>query len=596
MARRDKAVTAEAAVNKGGRPSKVQNKQVVELVRAELNKHIKESERVVVVGRGASKRMVVAKHLEKSRHRLWREAPNLHQQMGYNTLKQILKLHFPHVRNARRSTDICKHCKNFEKYLVPAAKRQCVQSRKDLQTILPTYFHAFDAAPQVQALKQQNDDTALVDRMWRYIEQLSSQPPAGDRLSLSLTDRISLHSSEAQAAHSLKGHVELLDAYSWHQTSARRQSQFAHKLREELPKGFALLQMDFKENVKYPLSPSETSEEWHAQNKLSLTVFGANALVPKVGGGQLEFFVLLVSDILDHDAQAANMSTNTVLAELRKHKQVDWKAVTHLVIVTDCGPHFRSKENAAHFCVTLPKVLNISVEVCWLGEQHGKSGVDRCFGWCNSWISNYILRNPIHSLEHLLQCFRMGAGKMMKDDQQGAQFLVVKWSPGSTRPSKRLVLHFPSFKISRTYSLVANLSKYAAAGAQIKNKVFSDLSRGQDFSWEVREVISDEPQMWRVGYYDQPRSWEDTGPDPGDQNSITRRFADQKQFPAARMPKPKPSFLEACSAKALSLQKAAAKKRRQLRQMRTAADTSPTESSSSSSSSSDDDSAASDSE
>ena len=91
--------------------------------------------------------------------------------------------------------------------------------------------------------------------------------------------------------------MELLDAYSWHQTSARRQSQFAHKLREELPKGFALLQMDFKENVKYPLSPSETSEEWHAQNKLSLTVFGANALVPKVGGGQLEFFVLLVSDI-----------------------------------------------------------------------------------------------------------------------------------------------------------------------------------------------------------------------------------------------------------------------------------------------------------
>ena len=144
--------------------------------------------------------------------------------------------------------------------------------------------------------------------------------------------------------------------------------------------------------------------------------------------------------------------------------------------------------------------------------------------------------------------------------------------------------------------LGANLSKCAAAGVQIKNIIFSDLSRGQDFSWEVREVISDEPQMWRVGYYDQPRSWEDTGPDPGDQNSITRRFADQKQFPAARMPKPKPSFLEACSAKALSLQKAAAKKRRQLRQMRTAADTSPTESSSSSSSSSDDDSAASDSE
>lgn len=41
------------------------------------------------------------------------------------------------------------------------------------------------------------------------------------------------------------------------------------------------MQVDFKENVKYPMSPDETGDEWHAQNKLSLTVFGANALVPK---------------------------------------------------------------------------------------------------------------------------------------------------------------------------------------------------------------------------------------------------------------------------------------------------------------------------
>jgi hypothetical protein len=48
----------------------------------------------------------------------------------------------------------------------------------------------------------------------------------------------------------------------------------------KLPSGTALLHVDFKENIKYPMGPDETSEEWHAQNKLSLTVFGANASVP----------------------------------------------------------------------------------------------------------------------------------------------------------------------------------------------------------------------------------------------------------------------------------------------------------------------------
>ena len=41
---------------------------------------------------------------------------------------------------------------------------------------------------------------------------------------------------------------------------------------------------------------------------------------------------------------------------------------------------------------------------------------------------------------------------------------------------------------------------------------------------------AEEPVAWRIGYYDQPRSWEDTGPEPGEENSITRRFAEQESY------------------------------------------------------------------
>ena len=54
----------------------------------------------------------------------------------------------------------------------------------------------------------------------------------------------------------------------------------------------------------------------------------------------------------------------------------------------------------------------MSVEVCWLGEQHGKSGVDRCFGWCNQWISDFILKHPIFDLTDLVRCFEASCLKL----------------------------------------------------------------------------------------------------------------------------------------------------------------------------------------
>ena len=156
----------------------------------------------------------------------------------------------------------------------------------------------------------------------------------------------------------------------------------------------------------------------------------------------------------------------------------------------------------------------------------------------------------------------------MKADRQSALFHVLKWNPGQHRPSTRVSLDADNFKVSRTYSLVGSLSRHAAAGTKIKNQVFSDQGGGADLSFQVRHTTAEEPVPWRVGYYDKPRSWEETGPLPGQTNSLTHRFADQKQFVSEKMPTSKPSFLERCSAKALSLRKATAKKRRKLAQLR----------------------------
>lgn len=75
-----------------------------------------------------------------------------------------------------------------------------------------------------------------------------------ERQQLPLGSRLALHSTEAQSIHVLKAHVELLEAYRWHQISARRQDNMHAALRNgTLEHNALLVQMDFKENVRYPM-------------------------------------------------------------------------------------------------------------------------------------------------------------------------------------------------------------------------------------------------------------------------------------------------------------------------------------------------------
>lgn len=279
------------------------------------------------------------------------------------------------------------------------------------------------------------------------------------------------------------------------------------------------------------------------------------------------------------------MMVNTVLGHLRHQEGVDWSAVTRLILVADCGPHFRSSENIAHFCVRLPKLLQVPVEVCWLGEQHGKSGVDRCFGWCNTWITDYICRSPIHNLKDLMTCFQQGSAKMSKDDPQSAPVLILPFKAEKERPTTRFYFTCAELKVSRTYSLMGTPTPYSASGVSVLNKTFSDLTGGETLAWTLSEITAAEPLPWRVGYYDKPRSWEQHGVQLGKDNSITRRHAAQKHKRRQNMPGRKATFLESCSSKALSLRKAAAKKKRKHKLLREAEGASTSSSSSSSSSS-----------
>ena len=386
--RSEESATASAApACVGGRPSKLRDESLIAKVGEVLDANCKESERIVVVGSGSKRRMVVAKHLEKTKYRLWCEVPTLHKNMGWGTFCTIMQVHFPHVRNPRRDTDLCKHCLHFDKYLLPAAKRLSEKIRHHLGDALPTFFSTFDSSPAIVDLRSQQQDVQILSRMRRFILSRNAAAERDpDRQPLSRAQRVTLHGIEAKAAQTADrapGSVRVASSIC---TAAKQLRQLS-PLRT--PSRYCPPPDGFQRKRQVPPEPAR---DWRG------VACSEQVVAHQRSGGHAEIFVLVVTDVLDHDAQAACMMTNTVIAQLRQDPEVHWEAVERLIVVADCGPHFRSYENVAHYCVTLPKALRIPVEVCWLGEQHGK--------WCNDWITKYIVTKPIHSLDDLITCFK----------------------------------------------------------------------------------------------------------------------------------------------------------------------------------------------
>lgn len=92
---------------KRGRKPKLHNEAFQKIVRNAISPHIIDSEQVAVLGRGAKRRMVLAKHLTKTKHRIFQEDKALQKTMSWSNFHRIMAIYFPYIKNPRRKTDIC---------------------------------------------------------------------------------------------------------------------------------------------------------------------------------------------------------------------------------------------------------------------------------------------------------------------------------------------------------------------------------------------------------------------------------------------------------------------------------------------------------
>ena len=240
---------------KRGRKSKVFDKEIISACGKVIAEHAQESEKIAVLGRGMSRRMTVVQHLSKTRRRIYKDEVSLHSIMSLSTFRKVMKTHYPHVRKPTRKTDVCEHCRHLERRLLPSAEKAMAKGASEITSIFPSYFEPFDKNPAVVEKKSAPDKFPLMARFVGYVETQNRNPQAcPTRMALAVANRLSLHKAEAEVLHVMKAHVELIEAYRWHQISARRQGDSLKKLPASMSKHELLLQMDFKENVRYPLS------------------------------------------------------------------------------------------------------------------------------------------------------------------------------------------------------------------------------------------------------------------------------------------------------------------------------------------------------
>ena len=133
----------------------------------------------------------------------------------------------------------------------------------------PLYFQHF--------VEQEHSDVGedaqcVLTYMWSHARNFA------DERRLSGCDQLQLYSfTEAPAEVLLKGHLSLLKSYLWHMLSARRQQNVLQTLMADLPEKTTLLVYDWKEKIRLPLGPNETSDMWHAQKKYAISCFGCSS-------------------------------------------------------------------------------------------------------------------------------------------------------------------------------------------------------------------------------------------------------------------------------------------------------------------------------
>ena len=335
-----------------------------------------------------------------------------------------------------------------------------------------------------------------------------------------------LHAKCAEACVDLKGWLKVLLAYNHHRAANETQKPAIRQLIDSPPWQHVTLLSDWRELLTLPIMWKETSEQWFANARKEISVFGAlvseHAVSSTSSRPRIEkTFFLVLSSILDHTCARTNMLVKLCLDRRKGHHPM---AALHLL--SDAGPHYRGYENLYFSCVTLVTECGIPVSQSWGVEKHMKADVDECFGWFNGALK-WIKDNKIQVIEvEELRAAVQQRFDALKDRDPSSPTVRVLVDEDAAKPTTCHRLTASNLSITRTYCLSARPDSRYRLGSQVVNHIFTTKPCSIPLEDIVVETYTPTETQWRRGYWGKGRkNWDTSIKWLGlhDESSLTRR-------------------------------------------------------------------------
>ncbi|CAK9082215.1 unnamed protein product [Durusdinium trenchii] len=522
-----------------GRPNKTENKQLIALVDKAFAETSQPSSRLSWDPR--AQEWMIVNTLTSDKKAVWQNWGSLQGNMSLSTFWRIAKKHLRHYKGAESINDYCIYCYDLKTKVLPQVKNLLDTVRKELEALMPAYFAPWDG---FEAQAHLADKPGLHLRLLRhYIDHRSetqacrehrgTEWPCGlSRLrargsGFAQRLRVTLHAKEVDICVQLQAMSKLLDSYLFHRSANEFQKPLLFQLLAEPPEGAVVILSDFKELVTLPIRSTQTGEEFFANARKDISVFGSIVSERAADGKVLWTRVLILSDILDHTSCRASQCIEQAFQSRRGTAPVE---VVHLL--SDAGPHFRSYEALHHYCCIMPLRHKARVCVHYGVEKHFKSEADRLFALFESYVKD--ARRQGKDLVEITDLCKFLQEKNLAQRQKDptAPFLIVINDVLSKKQpvAERFRLTAKGFHITRTYcvSSAPAVHRHSRLGVKIFNHIFSNMAAANNLSSEAVLLPSkDASPEYRRGFWTEEgrRRWDHEVQPLGrtDETSLTRR-------------------------------------------------------------------------
>lgn len=538
-----KASQEEVAPNRGGRPSKVDNEELISVVRASLQQHSQDSSKIC---KDATGEYVVARTLTRDKVSVYHEGDDICQVMSESTFRRLLKAHLREFKQPQSCSDMCQYCIDYDRQVLPMSRKMMTEQREQLQSMMENYFSAWDGYAESEKLAER--PALPVESFEHFIARHSEKEPCPKHRGTLFPcgqyhlrkrgsgfpqdRRVDLHSLEAACALELRSLLKLVLSYNHHKAANEHQSPILKQLQVAPPASCLSLISDWKELLTLPISHCASGEQFYATARMEASIWGACLADHRTGQGVEVSYFLVLSDILDHTCLRTNQLIDMILEKRGMQPPVD-----KIALISDPGPHYRGYEALYFYFASLVRKWDTKVETHFGCEKHSKSICDRLFGWVMAYIETAKKnKKDILSLEDLRDVLsQQNAAQRKRDPTSPKINVLLDCSSKVPAQSKRFIP--ADVRITRSYCFSAcpdRRVKPCPLGVRIYNHMFSSMP----VSLEIADYTIEDcsvPSEWRRGFWGSGKQNWMTNPQPlgrHDHTGLSRR----QEYQQANLP------------------------------------------------------------